>query len=343
MSDRRLGWGFIGASTIAGQYMHDAVRSDPRSAVTAILSSSQERADAFAAQHGVPAAYDSLDRLLADPAVDVVYVSTTNERHRDHVLAAARAGKQVLCEKPLAMTLDDAIDMRDACATAGVVMGTNHHLRHAPTHRTMHRLVADGAIGTPVAARVFHAVQLPKRLQTWRVHDPTAGGGVALDITVHDTDTLRFLLGDEVVEVTALATNQGLASAGLEDGMMGVMRFASGLLASFHDAFTVPHAGTGLELHGTEGSLIGRDVMTQEPRGEVVLRRDGVDEPIDVGPRESLYGRAVRQFNDAVLTIGTPSASAEDGLWSLAVGLTAAESCRTGQAVLVPNPLGAQR
>jgi len=126
------------------------------------------------------------------------------------VLAAAVAGKHVLCEKPLALTLDDAVAMRDACAAAGVVMGTNHHLRNAATHRTMRRLLGEGAIGRPLAARVFHAVSLPADLRTWRVQRPDAGGGVPLDITVHDADALRFLLDDEVVEVGALTASQGL-------------------------------------------------------------------------------------------------------------------------------------
>ena len=77
-------------------------------------------------------------------------------------------------------------------------MGTNHHLRNAATHRTLRRLLAEGAIGTPLAARVFHAVYLPPHLQGWRITQPEAGAGVILDITVHDADTLRFVLDDEV-------------------------------------------------------------------------------------------------------------------------------------------------
>jgi 1,5-anhydro-D-fructose reductase (1,5-anhydro-D-mannitol-forming) len=338
-----LGWGFIGASTVARQFMRNAVASDPRSTVNAVMSSSLPRAEAFAEEHQVPAAYDAIEQLLEDPSVDVVYISTTNERHCQQTLAAAAAGKHVLCEKPLALSVADAVTMRDACAGAGVVMGTNHHLRHAPTIRAMRRLVAEGAIGTPRAVRVFHAVGLPERLQTWRVQSTEAGGGVALDITVHDTDTLRFLLDDEVVEVTALETNQGMAVEGLADGMMGVMRFSSGVLASFHDAFTVPHAGTGLELHGTEGSLIGRGVMTQQPDGDVFLRRGDTEEQVDIGSREDLYVRAVRQFNDAVVDGGTPAASADDGIKSLAVGLAAAESSATGRAVGVADPMQANR
>ena len=98
---------------------------------------------------------------LADPAVDIVYVSTTNELHRPQTLAAAAAGKHVLCEKPLALTVAEAREMVAACRAAGVVMGTNHHLRNAATHRAMRDAIAAGRIGRPLFARVFHAVYLP--------------------------------------------------------------------------------------------------------------------------------------------------------------------------------------
>src|SRR5215212_8079380 len=333
---RQLGWGLIGASDIARTRMIEAIRAQPNSNVVAVMSSQMERARSYAAETKIPHAYDSLDAILSDPAVDVVYISTTNDRHAQQTLAAARAGKHVLCEKPLALSLDDAREMVATCQAAGVVMATNHHLRNAATHRTLRRLIAEGAIGTPLAARVFHAVYLPPRLQSWRLSKPEAGAGVILDITVHDADTLRFVLDDEVTEVTALAAQQGLATSGVEDAVMGVMRFQRGVLAQFHDAFTIRHALTGLEVHGTNGSLIGEHVMTQEPEnGRVFLRRDGAVEEIDVGERENLYIRAVRLFNAAVRGEGQPAATAEDGIRSLAIGLAVQESVRTGQRVFV--------
>ena len=122
-------------------------------------------------ENGIARSYDSVEALLADPAVDAVYISTTNELHREQTLAAAAAGKHVLCEKPLALTLADAREMVAACREAGVVMGTNHHLRNAATHRAMREAIAAGRIGQPLAARVFHAVFLPPHLQGWR-HRP---------------------------------------------------------------------------------------------------------------------------------------------------------------------------
>ena len=95
-----------------------------------------------------------------------------------------RPGKHVLCEKPLALSLADAREMVAACARAGVVSGTNHHLRNAATHGKIRELIRAGAIGKPLFARVFHAVYLPPHLQGWRINNPGAGGGVILDITL---------------------------------------------------------------------------------------------------------------------------------------------------------------
>lgn len=327
-------WGMIGAGTIGREWMADAIAAQADGALLGVASSDPERARAFARDKGIPVAYESVDALLADSGIDAVYISTTNEQHKLQTLAAAAAGKHVLCEKPLALTLDDAREMVAACAAAGVVMGTNHHLRNAATHRAMRDLVASGAIGEVQAARVFHAVHLPPHLQGWRINRPDAGGGVILDITVHDADTVRFVLSDEIAEVTAMTAAQGMGH-GVEDVVMGVMRTQQERLVQFHDSFTARHAYTGFEVHGSDGSLYARNVMTQQPVGTVVLRRDSVEEEVVVTP-ENLYERSVRQFNAAVAGAGEPAATAHDGLCSLAVALAVQESARAGRVVQVP-------
>jgi 1,5-anhydro-D-fructose reductase (1,5-anhydro-D-mannitol-forming) len=329
-----LRWGLIGASTIGREWMVPAIDAQPDSTVAAVGSSSPERARRYADELGIPMVYDSVADLLAEPTIDAVYISTTNEWHESQALAAVTAGKHVLCEKPLALSLDSAHRMVAAAAAAGVVLGTNHHLRNAATHRRMRELIQSGAIGRPLAARVFHAVYLPPHLQSWRIDRPDAGGGVILDITVHDADTLRFALGDEVTEVTAMTAYQGMGRAGLEDAVMGVMRFRNGVIAQFHDAFTAPHASTGFEVHGTDGSLYGQDVMTQRPRGSVRLRREGSEEDVPVN-HENLYERSVRCFNAAIRGEGEPAATGADGVQSLAVALAVHEAAETGQTVRI--------
>jgi len=330
----QLRWGLIGASTIAREWVIDAIRAQPGNTVSAVLSMDAGRGADFARVHSIDSSYTELPRLLSDPAIDAVYVSTTNELHKAQVLSAASARKHILCEKPLALTLPDAREMVAACAQAGVVLATNHHLRNAATHRKIRDLIRSGAIGKPLFARVFHAVFLPPHLQGWRLHKPEAGGGVILDITCHDADTLRFLLDAEPVEVVALAQQGALASRGLEDGVMAVLRFDNGVLAQLHDAFTVQHANTGLEVHGSEGSIVARDVMTQRPAGEIMLRNATGETTIPV-EHENLYVRALRAFNAAVAGQGQPSASGEDGVKSLAVALAVQEAARTSGAVAV--------
>ena len=331
-----LCWGLIGASTIAREWMAPAIAAQPDSVVAGVAGSDVERVRRYAGELGIPAAYDTASDLLADPEIDVVYISTTNEQHEPLAIAAASQGKHILCEKPLALSLTGAKAMLVACQAAGVILGTNHHLRNAATHRAMRSLIQDGVIGQPLAARVFHAVYLPAHLQGWRISSPDAGGGVTLDITVHDADTLRFVLSDEVEDVTAMSASQGMGQAGLEDAVMGVMRIRSGLLAQFHDAFTIRHALTGFEVHGTEGSLFGRNVMTQQPVGELSLRRHGEEETIPV-EHENLYERSVRRFNTAVRGHGEPAATGLDGFRSLSIALAVRESAKTGCAASVPS------
>ena len=329
-----LHWGVVGASTIGREWMVPAINAQPDSIVAGVVSSDSARGRRYANELGIPKVYSSLTDLLAEPTIDAVYIGTTNEWHEPQALAAISAGKHVLCEKPLALSLDSARKMVAAAASADVVMGTNHHLRNAATHRKLRELIQIGAIGRPLAARVFHAVHLPPHLQSWRIDRPEAGGGVILDITVHDADTLRFVLSDEIVEITAMSASQGMGRAGLEDAVMGVMRFHDGVIAQFHDSFTAPHAYTGFEVHGTDGSLYGRDVMTQQPTGTVTIRRGRSEEGIPV-EHENLYERSVRCFNAAIRGEGDPAASGIDGVRSLAVALAVRESAQTGRSVRV--------
>lgn len=326
------GWGFVGASNIASRHMVQAVRAQSGHDVVAVMSASAQRARDFASQHEIAGAYDALDALLADPRVQVVYVSTTNELHHAQVLGAAAAGKHVLCEKPLALTTQDALEMARACQRAGVVMATNHHLRNAATHRKMRELVQGGAIGRPLFARVFHAVHLSPNLQGWRINKPEAGGGVVLDIAVHDVDTLRFVLGAEPVEAIAMTQRAGMATAQLEDGAMAVLRFDNDALVQIHVAFTTPQAWTGIEYHGDQGSVTARGAMTQRAAGEVMLA-DAQGERLVPVEHENLYVRGVRAFCAALRGEGEPAASGLDGVRSLHAALAILESARSGRCV----------
>ena len=328
-----LGWGFIGASIWARERLVPAVQAAEGADAVGVFSTSADRGQRFATEGGLRQAYGSLDALLTDRDIDVVYISTTNDLHAAQTIAAAAAGKHVLCEKPLATTVSEALQMVEACEQAGVVLATNHHLRGAATIMKIRALIAEGAIGEVLTARIHFCSLLPEAMRTWRLTRPEAGGGVALDLTTHSADTIRFLLADEIVEVSAMTSSGGLGQSVVEDTVVGVMRSATGPLVGFHDSFVTPHATNGVELHGTKASLFADDVLTAEPVGQLWLRHGSQVTPVAVERRWPLYDNAVSRFMAAVRGNGEPLTSGRDGTASLAIALAALESAREGHPV----------
>jgi 1,5-anhydro-D-fructose reductase (1,5-anhydro-D-mannitol-forming) len=337
-----LRWGVIGASDIASTRVVPALRRLGQEPI-AVLSGSSERGTKFAVENDIRLSYTSLDVMLDRDDIDAVYISTTNEQHAQQAIAAAAAGKHVLCEKPLAMSIRDAREIVSACERAGVVLATNHHLPAAGTHRKVRELVTQGAIGKPLAVRVFHAVMLPERLAGWRLTNPERGGGVILDITCHDAAAVHAILGTEALEVAAVACSQGAWEASAEDAVITAMRFPDDVLVQTHDAFTVGHADTGLEVHGTDGSIIARQVMTQDPIGSLHLRDRNGEQRVEPTDRRDLYDVTLEAFEGAVRGRGAPIVDGHAGLQALAVALAAKEAAETGRTVAVDAALADPR
>jgi 1,5-anhydro-D-fructose reductase (1,5-anhydro-D-mannitol-forming) len=337
MSDLR--WGLIGASDIAATSVIPALRN-LSDRIVGVLSSSAERGRAYAAANGIDWATTDLETLLGRDDLDAVYISTTNDLHRAQTVAAAASGKHVLCEKPLATTIEDAREMVDACMRAGVTLATNHHLPAAGTHRAIRRLVADGEVGEPLAVRVFHAGQLPERLQGWRLNAPERGAGVILDVTSHDAAAVHAILGREPVEAAAVAVSQGPWEAAAEDAVVAALRYEGDVLVQTHDAYTVSHAGTGLEVHGTEGSIVASGVMTREPTGRVLLRTRSGERDVEPPDRRNLYEVTLESFAAAVGGTGRPIVDGTDGVRALAVALAVKQAAETGRTVPVEGRWG---
>jgi 1,5-anhydro-D-fructose reductase (1,5-anhydro-D-mannitol-forming) len=328
-----MNWALIGASTIASQHMIGALTAHPEGNVLWVVSGSSSRGAEYATQYSIPNASVELADALSDPTVDAVYISSTNEKHFDQAMAAIMAGKHVLCEKPLAMNVSDAITMVNAAENADVVFATNHHLRCSGSHNAVRNIVAAGRIGKVLSARIFHAVHLPENLQGWRIDSKASGGGVVLDITVHDADVVRFLLDEDPVSVVAQTTSLGMGK-GVEDSVMSVWQMPSGALITSHESFTHPFAGSGFEIHGTEGSIFANGVMTQLPVGKIELVTAAGREVVPFDDY-NLYAYGVARFCDAVAGKGRPAADGWDGVKSLAIACAVQDAAESGTRVAV--------
>lgn len=316
-----LRWGLIGASHIAETVVGPAIRA-AGDVVAIVFSHDAERARTLAGRFEAPSATDELADLWT-AGIDAVYISSTNDSHAEQAIAAARAGCHVLCEKPLATTVEEAEAMQAACDRHGVLLATNHQLRNAPGPRTVRRLIAAGDVGEVRSVWLLQAWLLPAEWHGWRLTSRERGGGIALDATVHDVDLLRFVLGAEVESVVGLTANQGLASDGVDDAVMTVLRFEGGVLATCHDAWNVPGAEPRMVIHGSRGSIEVANPMAPDERQVIHLVRDGERRPVRLAASRGAYLETIEAFGAAVGGRGAPSCTGRDGIASLRAALAA--------------------
>lgn len=326
-----LRWGLIGASRIAAEWIIPAIRATPGNSVVAVQGGDAGRVADYARTHGIAQPFTAVEDLLAAD-IDAVYISNTNEKHAPCALAALAAGKHVLGEKPVAMTLDEAEAMVALAQEKGLVLATNHHLRGMNTHRTLRELVENGTLGRLVAVRAMFGVLLPEANRGWRTESAAAGAGVFFDLTVHDADALHFILGERFRRVAALTANNGISAAGIEDSVAIVAQTQSGVSVQITESFAIEHAQTSLELHGTRASVFAEGVLLQRPGGRIELSVEGERTAIPV-EHDNAYPRVIAAFADAVHGNGRPLVTGADGLASLRFAIAARTAAETGRTV----------
>lgn len=325
-------WLIAGASNIAKEWVCQAIRA-VGDEIVCVVTGDKSRGEVFAAELAIPDCMDDLAAALALPDVDAVYISSQNHLHYQQTIMALEAGKAVMCEKPIALNLWQARDMLRCAREHRRLLAVNHHLRNAGSIKKIRQLIADGVIGEVLTVNLRHAVSLPQQLQGWRVNDD-AGGGVILDITVHDADTLRFILDDDPLAVTAMTQSGSMSTGNIPETVMGVMRFQRGTLVNFYDSFSAKYTQTGITIIGSEGTIQGNNVMTQQPVGDVFLINEQGCQQTDI-VAENLYVNSFHCFKQAAEQNSSPAASAEDGLWSLKTALAVAESANSQQTVFI--------
>src|SRR5688572_27554194 len=200
------GWGLIGTGRIADDRVLPGINAVAGNKLIGVVSRSQERADMFASKFNAQHAYTRYEDLLANPEVTVVAVHTPNAQHAEQAIAAARAGKHVFCDKPMATNTADAERVVRECEKAGVKLGVNFQCRYMPCFIEAKRLIDGGAIGEVllVTLEASAGARPGATLASWRVDPAIAGLGVSMTVGVHVYDILRFMLSSEIVGVTAM-------------------------------------------------------------------------------------------------------------------------------------------
>ena len=273
-------WGIVGCGWVARDYVAPAMQSTPLARLGAVCDPDPAARARIAPDEPALARHADLEIFLATPGLEAVYVATPNHLHRPLVEAAARAGKHVLCEKPMATTLTDAEAMVAACRAAGVRYATAFDQRFQARHRRLRELVATGRLGEITAVRVHYACWTPgdwspvagEAHDNWRVDPARAGGGAFMDLAPHGLDLTQTLLGEPLTEVRCLFQRR-VFSYPVDDGAALVGRFSSGALLLMNVAYNCPDhfPRRTLELIGTRAMAIAHDTMGQTPGGTLRL------------------------------------------------------------------------
>ena len=266
-----------------------------------------------------------MEGILSDPEVDAVHIATPVYLHHDHVIQAAEHGKHVLCEKPMAMNVDEWQRMIDACEQNGVRLEVCFLMRFGPSYNEMKQLIKSGDLGEIVEAHVSLLKWYPMEPGLWRRDPAKAGGGVLMDMGSHAIDLLSFLLGD-ALKVTAFISSRTVKWE-VEETATVVIQMKNGAHAIADVSFVVPHGGNMLEIYGTKGSiLVGGGKVKTYINGNVQ------EKPTTGG---NFYKMQVEHFARYIAGEELPIAPGIAGLKNIQIISAAYESVRTDRTILL--------
>ena len=245
-------WGVVGLGWVANDFVGPALEKSAGSEITACLGSTPEKTRAFAERFNVKTAHANLDALMKDPDVDAVYIALPNAMHREAVLAGARAGKHLLCEKPFAMHAEHAREMAVACAQAGVVLRIAHQIRMDAAVARAREIAQSGRLGKIVAIELERTSAMPPR-KTWRLDN--AQSGVMYDVGVHLLDLVQWVTGQKFIEVSAF-TYPDRRDGHADDTFSVLGRLSGGAHARVRATREVPQGENNLLIEGAEATLV---------------------------------------------------------------------------------------
>lgn len=273
-----LRWGILGCGNVAEHKGGPPLYTVEDSELIAVMRRDRTKAESFAERHGAKRFYIDMDELLSDSDINAVYIATPPNLHCEQTIRAAHFGKHVLCEKPMAMNVDECQRMVDACKDAGVALMVAYYRNFFPNVEKMKSLMDEGAIGDVVLARInCTGYYNPNRedLKNWRINREISGGGVLMDIGSHRISLLEYLLGD-IESVSGYADTVNL-DIPVDDSAVLSFRFENGTHAVANINWNVGVSRDDVEVFGTKGSVkcsplnSGNLILETKAEGKVEL------------------------------------------------------------------------
>ncbi|MFT4505581.1 Gfo/Idh/MocA family protein [Caballeronia sp. 15711] len=321
--ERRVGFAVVGLGRLSLDSILPALASCKLCRLAAVMTGDKDKGRRILGQYGAPAdavyGYDEWDQLAQNDDVQVAYIVTPNGLHHGQVKQAARAGKHVLCEKPLSNTSAEALEMVGACADAGVMLMVAYRLQYEPHNRDIAKLARSGEFGKLKLIEA-HNGQVQDQASQWRHQRGLAGGGSLPDIGLYCLNFARFVTGEEPVEVMAWiwSTPGDPRFTEVEENVAWQMRFPSGVVGRFSSAYDA-HESRNARLHFQKGTVKLDPAFSYKGIRLYVNHRSPTHEDVEVmeervSEDKNQFGTEMDHMAECVLTGRKPGTPGEEGL-----------------------------
>jgi D-xylose 1-dehydrogenase (NADP+, D-xylono-1,5-lactone-forming) len=326
---RSLRWGLLGVARI-NRSIIPALRASPRSELVAVASRDPARAAAYAREWGIPRTFGRYEDMLVDGEIDVVYNPLPNSLHAEWTIRAARAGKHVLCEKPLAISVEEVDAIAKAARAARVVVAEGLMYRHQKLTREVRAMVERGTLGELRVVRGCFTFPMTREGDV-RL-DPALGGGCLWDLGVYPISYARMMIGSEPSEAFGWQT---LGPTGVDVAFAGQLHFQANVVLQCDTGFGAAFR-RDMEIVGSEASLFIPNPFKPGPSEPVHLVRGDERQTIDIaGSDAHLYLGEVEDLADAVLLGRPPAVSLADSGGTVAAIVALLASAREARPVRV--------
>lgn len=323
--DKILNWGLLSTAKI-NRALIKPLRASKRTRLLAIASRNISSAESYAREWNIPRAHGSYEALLADPDVDVIYNSLPNHLHAEWTIKALRAGKHVLCEKPIALTLEELDAMTLAAKESGKILAEAFMYRHHAQTLKVKEIVDSGVLGKLQLIKGAFTFTLTREGNFRWMEE--MGGGSIWDVGCYPISYARMIVGAEPVDVFGW---QSTIASGSDDSFIGQMRFKDGIHMQFDSGFKSP-SRSFIEIVGTEATLNIPDPFKPGLKNEIYLNRNDEIQTIKINGSE-LYLGEVEDMCNAILNHQPPRISLTDSRGNSAAILALLRSAESEKPV----------
>lgn len=343
----KIKWGVIGCGGIADRRTIPGMMKAGNAVLTAVMDRNVALAKTVGEKYNVASVCDGVEELLKQD-IDAVYIATPVFCHKEQAVAAIRAGKHVLMEKPVGLTVEEAKELRDIAVEEGVKLGVALMMRFHTHHQEVKNLITEGKLGDIVSIRTQFSCWYPEIEGSWRQKKALGGGGALIDLGVHCIDLLQYITGLKACGVMALCDTQTFEYE-VDDSVSLVMKMDNGAHAYVDANFNIPDdaAQSRLEIYGTKGSIIADGTLGQEEVGSTkvsLAEEAGYDAMQNRGKVNSyfleeasgnMYTKEIEAFSAAIQENAEPPVNIEAGILVQEIVEAAYKSSETGKFIVL--------